>query len=375
VKIISSKYQLMSGAELWDFLKENKPFKAAYIISPYFSQNGLSKLFEVIEPEKRRSKIQMIIRNDLLSIVTGAIDIEALEKLVNSPKKYDSTIDVKWNPNLHLKMYLFKPGNICIIGSSNLTQGGFSDHNLELNVVWKNSALMFEEGFGIFKQIWESKSTNVVTSEDINRTKRNLDSTILKNLKNSMELLRATSRKIFEFTIKDKEHQSYQAIKRIGNYIRQEKSCDSLQKYILKLGKGDSPIQSKAKILFLTVNNFIEQNEEDKIALTDLGKKIVTNPFQCFLWLSEIDPLINDIMSCLSKNRSLTYSDLVKILGLQSKDDLYPPVHWLASLGILNHTDSKERCWSLSKKGKMFFTRSINSSNLTVISSVSVVSE
>jgi len=365
LKYISSKYQLMSGAELWSFLKENKPFKEAYIITPYFSKNGLSKLYEIIEPEKRKSKIQMIIRKDLLSIVTGAIDIEALEKLVDSQKKYESTIDVKWNPNLHLKMYLFKPGNICIIGSSNLTQGGFSDQNLELNVVWKNSSLMFDEGFRIFNQIWESKSTNVVTSEDINRTKRNLDSSIFKSLKNSMELLRATSQKIFEFTIKDKEHQSYQVIKRIGNYIRQGKSCDSLQKYILKLGKGKSDIQSKAKIFFLTVNSFIEQNKDDKMIITDLGKKIIADPFQCYLWLSEIDPLIDDIMNSLSKSRSLTYSDLVKIFSIQSKDDLFPPVHWLASLGILNHTDSKERRWSLSKKGKMFFTSSVKFLDLT----------
>jgi len=357
MKYLSSKYQLMSGKDLWSFLKENKPYKEAYIITPYFSKNGLSKLFEIIEPEKRKSKIQTIIRNDILSIATGAIDIDGLEDLVNKQMKYNSTLDVKWNPNLHLKMYLFKPGNICIIGSSNLTQGGFSDQNLELNVVWKNSSLMFEHGFGTFNQVWDSRSTKTITSDEILRTKRNLEASIFKNLKNSMEFLKAISRRIYEFSIKDKEHQSYQVIKRIGISVRQGKSCNSLQKYILKLGKGESENQSKAKIFFLMVNNFIEQNEDDKMIMTNLGRKIIADPFQCFLWLSEIDPLINDIMRSLSKNRFLTYSDLVKILGLQSKDDLYAPVHWLTSLGILNHTDTKERQWRLSKKGRAYLEK------------------
>lgn len=50
----TSQYQLMTGEELWNFPKENKPFREAYIITPFFSQNGLSKLFEIVEPDKRK---------------------------------------------------------------------------------------------------------------------------------------------------------------------------------------------------------------------------------------------------------------------------------------------------------------------------------
>lgn len=347
----------MSGAELWYFLKKNKPYKEAYIITPFFSSNGLSKLFEIVEPDRRKSKIKMVIRNDFIGIATGAIDIEAIAELINHQKKYESTIEVKWNPSLHLKMYLLKPGNICIIGSSNLTQDGFSNQNLELNVVWENSPLMFSKGSRIFNDEWKNKSTKAIVVEDILRLKRNLNASIFKNLKNSLELLRATSRRLFEFSINGKEHQSYQVLKRIGNYLHQGKSCHSLQKYILKLGKGESEIQSSAKIIFLTANNCIEQNEEGKIVLTDLGKKIVADSFQCYLWLSEISPIISDLLKSFSVNRYLTYNELVKTHNLQTKDDFYAPVHWLASLGILNYKSRKERWWSLSKKGKEFLER------------------
>ncbi|MFP4547755.1 MAG: phospholipase D-like domain-containing protein [Fidelibacterota bacterium] len=348
----SSKYRIMTGTDLWDFLERNKPFTEAYIIAPYFSKNGLAKLLKIVETKKRRCKIQMIILKDILSIATGVIDIEGLEQIIDSDNilKYNSKFEIKWIPNLHTKMYLFKKGNICVIGSSNLTSSGFGGKNIELNIVWQNSSKMMQEGQKIFNLIWKNDQCKIIDNKKLSQIKNNLDIPKLKALKKSIEILKSTSSNIYEFSMKDKEHQSYQVLKKIKSYLKTGKTWNSLTKYITKIGKGDSINQSEIKLLFLINNNLLTQ-KDNKLVLTEYGENIVNDSYYCFLWLIEIEPKIIKIITQLNLQKELTYSDFITEIGIESKYELYCPIHWLKSLGILTYSKRKERLWKLTKKG------------------------
>ena len=94
--------------------------QAFYIVSPYISAAGITPISNAMA--KRPQRIAIILTNlDSLAIAAGYLDTTSLTGLM---VKYPNRVTVYDVRNLHAKVYLLQ-GSEALIGSANLTTGGF----------------------------------------------------------------------------------------------------------------------------------------------------------------------------------------------------------------------------------------------------------
>ena len=274
---IKSKFELMNGQEVYKFLNDKikkrggNRFNEVLISSPYFSQNGKNILLKKLLPKKRGYKLQLLIRKDMEAMAMGSIHSDSVKELIN-PKH-----ELCWNPNLHAKIYLFQPGNIAIIGSSNLSGGGFSSINQELNVVWSGSKKVFDAVKSQFDNLWKK-------SEKI--TKNSLRSQILLSkefpeFKNLIEAKKIIGNRFWRtypyFSERDDLVVPFEMFKKICVEKLPEEWKQLVKWYKNNCHKETQEKSIKQLFLFLEKKGIFQLTTRNKIIsvkLTNVGKRV-----------------------------------------------------------------------------------------------------
>jgi hypothetical protein len=115
----------------WNDIKEisGRSISELLICSPYYSQTALDK---IVSSLKHSPKILFWTRVSFHDWVNNQSDPEALINLYTTLKKHNIQLEISSASNLHAKAY-GADNNIFLVGSSNLTTGGFIN-NLEIMV-------------------------------------------------------------------------------------------------------------------------------------------------------------------------------------------------------------------------------------------------
>ena len=133
--------------------------KSIKITSPFVKENICSELIKV---KQDSSKIELITSFKLTSIYSGSVDINALEKIIQTNGS------VKNYSKLHAKIYLFDDKE-AVITSSNLTNGGLV-HNFEYGIYSKEKTFV-EKVKHDFNIISSDEITGIVKLKDIENVK------------------------------------------------------------------------------------------------------------------------------------------------------------------------------------------------------------
>ena len=343
---LSGKFTLMTGEELWDYLsKKAAEFREASILSPFISIEGWKQIAALIDAKPRKVHCQILTRKDILSLALQQLDLRVLQDILarKAGARYNSTYQLRWMPGLHAKMYLFKPHNICVVGSSNLTKTGFSNHGHELNVLWENSPTIFERLVEQFEYYWTSSATEAMTRDQCDRMQETINLSRFQRLRNSMEILRARQRDLPEFSRQNAEHQSADILQRIVKFLESQPTWNALESYLKRLSKGESV---DAKIYFLIQNGFLELGANETLHVTERGYKIIDDVQHLFDWISEIEPEVVTIFRWLRSNPRCTYEEIDHALSAIELEKIQKIVRWLASMNIVGfHTKNGSRKW------------------------------
>jgi len=342
----SSKFMLMTGNELWEFLSEKSAsFREAYIMSPFISKSGWQKIADLIDANPRKIQLNLITRKDLLSLVLQHLDLGVIKDILQRKEqaRYNSTFDLRWVPDLHAKMYLFKPLNICVIGSSNLSNAGFGDNGKEMNVVWENSPTMFREIYQKFLIYWNASQVEKFTWVRYEQMQRTIALPRFQNLKNSLELLRSRQSTLPEFTRQGKEHKSAQNLKKIANYVKKHPTWQSLKKHLSKISKATSV---ENKIYFLIQNEFLEVIDQGKLGVSEKGWNILKEKQNMFDWLCNIEPNISVVFQWINANPYSTYDQIDLAIDSVDRRQIERIVRWCVSMNLIGFADKNRfRKW------------------------------
>lgn len=115
-----------------EFLKLVNKSKISIKITSPFVKYDICR--EMLLAKNRQTRINLITSFKLMSIYSGALDIKALEEIINNNGK------IKNYPKLHSKIYLFDDEE-AIITSSNLTVGGMTK-NFEYGIYIDDSEVV-----------------------------------------------------------------------------------------------------------------------------------------------------------------------------------------------------------------------------------------
>lgn len=345
---ISAKFNLMSGKELWDFLIAHSPYKKVYIATPYFSERGKDRLFEIL-PQRGKTDVKLIFRKDLISVLTDSMNTTAINDVLCRIHQYGSKCHLKWLPTLHAKIYLFEPGKICVVGSSNLTEGGLGDVNRELNVVWEKSSKTFDTLIDHFIKLWQHPLSEIIDEDILLEIENNLGISSLSKLKKNLELLKGSLFELPEFSRLDMQHQSYQFLKELNRFLKHGKTWESLIKKVKNMSKSDNNIAIERKLLFLVNNGLLHRSENEKIYMTKFGKDILKNNLEFVKWLNKVQPLTQRLLFKINDIPNQTYDELATLCGITHNPKMEIPIRWLTSVGFVSR---RGRQWFITRKGK-----------------------
>lgn len=153
-----------------DFLElVSQSRKSIKITSPFVKNDVCS---ELISAKKSSSKIVLITSIKLMSIYSGALDISAIENIINN----NGT--VKNFPRLHSKIYLFDDKK-AIITSGNLTYGGLIK-NYEYGLYIDDQTVV-QNVVRDFNSLSKNEITGIVRKSDLETVK-----SILEKIKESV---------------------------------------------------------------------------------------------------------------------------------------------------------------------------------------------
>ena len=349
---LSGKYFLLDGGELWNYLQAAAAdFREAYILSPFITSEGWQKIATLIDANPRKVKCHVLTRYDILSVALQQLDHQVLIDILKRKETalYNSQYQLKWIPNLHAKIYLFKPHNICVIGSSNLTKHGFTSLGNEMNVAWENSPTIFNKVLSQFQKYWQSSRVEEISQERCNQIGKIINLGKFKKLRDSVAVLRSNQHELIEFSRQENEHQSAIILKQIAYFLETPKAWNKLEVY-LKFGKGKS---LNPKIYFLIQNGFLEVYEDEKLYVSERGKRIIADVNEMIVWLAEIEPEIMDLFKWLKTNPKSTYEQIQSGLPTIEKNKTQRTMRWLASMKLVDFKNlGSSRQWFLSKKAQ-----------------------
>jgi len=129
--------------------------KSIKILSPFVKENVCNDILSV---KQENSIIELITSFKLMSIYSGSVDVNGLEKIIKDKGT------VKNFPQLHAKLYLFDDKEV-IITSANLTNGGLLN-NYEYGVYLKDIKLV-SKVVSDFNLISNNENTGNVKLSDI----------------------------------------------------------------------------------------------------------------------------------------------------------------------------------------------------------------
>lgn len=152
-----------------EFLELVSSSKKSIKITSPFVKNNICK--EMLNVKNQSTKVYLITSFKMMSVYAGALDLNALENLL------ENNGIIRSYPKLHSKIYLFD-NERAIITSGNLTSGGM-ENNFEYGI-YINDREIVNIISNDFNFLMKNESTGIITKKKLEEVKH-----ILKNLRKS----------------------------------------------------------------------------------------------------------------------------------------------------------------------------------------------
>jgi len=148
------------------------------ICCPYYTETGVDNIFDNLRDETSLSFLTRLSPSDW---VNGVSDPEALVILLELLEEAGRNVTLQIHQRLHAKVYIADRA-IALIGSSNLSEGGFG-RNIEMMVKLLDTDA--EQAWNVFDHQLQSKSRNLAISQL--RSWVNAYSNTIKNVRSTRE--------------------------------------------------------------------------------------------------------------------------------------------------------------------------------------------
>lgn len=329
---------LMGGADFAEFLArqtaDHGKFRTVSIATPYFTEPGLDRLLGLLAaPKEGGTKLQLLVRSDILSIATKTLSLDALRRTLNRPVREGSTTAIRWMPQLHAKMYLLEPRHICAVGSSNLTAKGLDGGNDELNAVWERSPNSFAAVKGQFERLWDDAKP--LDEGTLGEWKGLTELPTLKALSRAFDRAQALT-ELPIFSEDGKNHKSYQVLQRLANRTKAGAKWSKIVQWLTGKSKGDKRKEKGRKLEALALSGLLRL-EGEEVTLTIDGQKVAKDPHAAYDWLKREDPLVERVRQQVANQDGVSYGELVQLLSAD-KLKIERCMWWLSSLRLVRKT-------------------------------------
>jgi HKD family nuclease len=309
------------------------------IISPFISESGADILIKALKG-RRQLTLRILTRAEPQDVIQGILQPKALERLLQFATKGDRSVEIRRDPRVHAKLYLFDD-RVAIVGSANMTKHGLIEGNRELCCLvtkrpivkqlgscfskWFDAgdvltsdyvALLqgFEEQYASLKQKLESlHSFGELCSVQTLKTERDYFASVLRLL----DVLEKPSAPTRIAEMLKRGHQAAQGL-------------DDREENRFNVGKRLSMLRLLG--LVTEKDGRLERGPYADEVLGSQGQKRLWEKMQLAY------PDLKKVLDCFHNDSTMTVGDLAKILGISElqRGHLYPTVNWLVALGHLN---------------------------------------
>ena len=315
--------------------------RSVKIVMPYITLAGLALLLDKINqlPPRKAFHVDLLTRFDAESILAGACELEALEKLLDQ-KNPAVTVKIKRRDNLHAKCFIFDERSL-IVGSSNMTHAGQTS-NIELGF-YSSSRAVVATALSEFDAYWQKSL--YITREWITE-QRTMSQPFLKRYK----ALRSEIRGLMilqSIRMPGAEDDFLTSLRQILKKAKSVKGVPLswLEKEMHRVGQSslneDEPILNVGKrVSFLKVLGLINDNE-GMCFLTDLGRECYTDNGKLLVRMAATFPILSNSYEAILASRQYKFKDIAYVDPVDAENPMVPSqtlrnaVHWLAAFGLL----------------------------------------
>jgi len=317
-----------------------------YLASPYITDGGIQPLLTELYRPRRRLSVTILTCLDPMAVLTGALKLEALIKLLSHSNDIHP-VRLIHVPRLHAKVFILDE-RAAVVGSGNLTRAGTQGLNVELGirVTARADVRAVTQKF----QHWSAGRPSL-TVDDLDRFKRLVENNF-GGISRALSALTWGRLEVFPSVNGDDDSYFSTMISVLAHGGGSGCSKETIMDALKNVAQGQAGSQTaQARLLFLELLGLIEQRKGERLYTTTLGKSLnrSTGALRFAGLLMQEFPLIRRTLLALCETHPeyMTYLQIATILtgdtvaAATATEEMKDGVRWLRSLGLVQEATGR----------------------------------